>query len=72
VSDRSLPISSFDAEQLTLRFGVVVSLRDVSFEMRRGEILAVNWSERRGQDVTLQLGHRVYQLPRRIDHLHGA
>src|ERR1700691_1871946 len=29
------------AEHLTLRFGGVVSLRDVSFEMRRGEILAV-------------------------------
>ncbi len=29
------------AEQLTLRFGGVVSLRDVSIEMRRGEILAV-------------------------------
>ncbi len=29
------------AENLTLRFGGVVSLRDVSIEMRRGEILAV-------------------------------
>jgi branched-chain amino acid transport system ATP-binding protein len=29
------------AEHLTLRFGGVISLRDVSFEMRRGEILAV-------------------------------
>jgi branched-chain amino acid transport system ATP-binding protein len=29
------------AEHLTLRFGGVVSLRDVSIEMRRGEILAV-------------------------------
>jgi branched-chain amino acid transport system ATP-binding protein len=29
------------AEHLTLRFGGVVSLRDVSLEMRRGEILAV-------------------------------
>jgi branched-chain amino acid transport system ATP-binding protein len=29
------------ADHLTLRFGGVVSLRDVSFEMRRGEILAV-------------------------------
>jgi branched-chain amino acid transport system ATP-binding protein len=29
------------AETLTLRFGGVVSLRDVSLEMRRGEILAV-------------------------------
>jgi branched-chain amino acid transport system ATP-binding protein len=29
------------AEDLTLRFGGVVSLRDVSFEMRRNEILAV-------------------------------
>lgn len=31
----------FHAESLTLRFGGVVSLRDVSLDMRRGEILAV-------------------------------
>jgi branched-chain amino acid transport system ATP-binding protein len=38
VADRDLIIK---AEHLTLRFGGVVSLKDVSFEMRRGEILAV-------------------------------
>ncbi len=31
----------FDIEHVTLRFGGVVSLNDVSLEMRRGEILAV-------------------------------
>jgi branched-chain amino acid transport system ATP-binding protein len=31
----------FHADSLTLRFGGVVSLRDVSLDMRRGEILAV-------------------------------
>ncbi|MGH3732398.1 MAG: ABC transporter ATP-binding protein [Acidimicrobiales bacterium] len=31
----------FDVTNITLRFGGVVSLRDVSLEMRRGEILAV-------------------------------
>lgn len=31
----------FDVTRITLRFGGVVSLRDVSLEMRRGEILAV-------------------------------
>ena len=30
-----------DVQQVTLRFGGVVSLRDVSLAMRRGEILAV-------------------------------
>jgi len=41
VSDQVTPDLIIRAEQLTLRFGGVVSLRDVSFEMRRGEILAV-------------------------------
>src|SRR6266576_3260361 len=31
----------FDVEHVTLRFGGVVSLNDVSMQMRRGEILAV-------------------------------
>src|SRR5580698_1223025 len=31
----------FDVDHVTLRFGGVVSLNDVSMQMRRGEILAV-------------------------------
>jgi branched-chain amino acid transport system ATP-binding protein len=31
----------FDVKNITLRFGGVVSLRDVSLHMKRGEILAV-------------------------------
>ena len=51
----------FDVQQVTLRFGGVVSLRDVSPAMRRGEILAVIGPERRGKDVAVQLHTGVYQ-----------
>jgi branched-chain amino acid transport system ATP-binding protein len=41
VSDQVTTDLIIRAEHLTLRFGGVVSLRDVTIEMRRGEILAV-------------------------------
>ncbi len=47
------------------RFGGVVSLRDVSIQMRRGEILADHRAQRCGQDVALQLTHRCLSTPRR-------
>src|ERR1700710_2527939 len=39
----------FDIEHVTLRFGGVVSLNDVSMTMRRGEILAVIGPNRAGK-----------------------
>jgi hypothetical protein len=61
---RPAPSWSSTCENVTLRFGGVVSLRDVSLEMRRGEILAVIGPERRRQDVALQLPDRRLRTPR--------
>ena len=48
----------FDVEDVTLRFGGVTSLNDVSLQMHRGEILAVIGPERRRQDLAVQLADR--------------
>lgn len=49
------------AEQLTLRFGGVVSLRDVSIEMRRDEILAVIGPNGAGKTSLFNSLSGVYQ-----------
>ncbi|MGA2970384.1 MAG: ATP-binding cassette domain-containing protein, partial [Acidimicrobiales bacterium] len=49
------------AERLTLRFGGVVSLRDVSIEMRRDEILAVIGPNGAGKTSLFNSLSGVYQ-----------
>src|SRR5580698_9732991 len=51
----------FHAEYLTLRFGGVVSLRDVSLDMRRGEILAVIGPNGAGKTSLFNSLSGVYQ-----------
>jgi branched-chain amino acid transport system ATP-binding protein len=61
VSDQVTPDLIIRAEKLMLRFGGVVSLRDVSFEMRRGEILAVIGPNGAGKTSLFNSVTGVYQ-----------
>ncbi len=57
-----------EVEHLTMRFGGLVAVDDVSFTARPREITRDHRPQRRGQDHGLQLHHRVLQADRRAAH----
>ena len=70
MSDAQVTDLIFDVKNITLRFGGVVSLRDVSLDDAPRRDLGRHRTERRGQDVALQLSDGRLSAPRRNDLLH--
>ena len=50
-----------EMKNITLRFGGVVAIKDISFDIREGEIRAIIGAERRGQVEHAERDQRLLQ-----------
>jgi len=60
----------FSVQHVTLRFGGVTSLSDVSLSLNRGEILSII-GPNGAEDLSVQLPDRRLHAPRGLDNLHS-
>ena len=49
-----------EVKKVSMFFGGLAAISDVSFEIRKGEILGLDWSERCRQDHHVQCGERFF------------